>query len=771
MNSSQLEGFYAYPSKPEFVAKLIESALTRTRLNVSGWPQADNWGKMIREPIIEKIAHGRFLVADITKLNLNVTYEIGYAIGCRKRVFLTMCASVTNDEALFRKIGLFDTIGFKTYESSDQLLALLHATTDESPLFTAYPQDKTAPVYVVEKPKRSDVINIVTSRIKKSRLKYRSFNPQEQSRLSATEAIEHVARSFGTVIPLASTYEIDSDVHNIRCAFVAGLSHGLNRRTLILQPEDGPSPIDIRDLVSTYRHPDDIPEAVNQLAFDVYNDVTATTPSLPSSSNALAKVSFGDPMAENEFDELSHYYIQTDEYLRAKRGEINLVVGRKGTGKTALFSQLRNRVREESKNNIVVDLKPEGYQLVRLKEKVIKFLSQGTAAHVITAFWEYVLYMEIAYKVLEKDAQRHMVEHDLYESYIALQKAYYRDSPMATLGDFSERLNTLSELIAASFEKAHGKPLTQIELTTPQVTELIHRDILHELREALKNHLKHKNEVWVLFDNLDKGWNATGPSQEDIIILTCLLDASRKIMRDLRKHLEKAIVVVFLRNDVYQFLVRNQSDFGKESRGQLDWNDVEQLRTIVKRRLSYSLGDKKAALESMLSPLLVPMHRGMNALDYLIEMSLMRPRYLIRLLTLSKGVAINRDHKSIESDDLDHAIKIFSDDLLNDLSNEIRDIYPLADDILLGFLAEKKSYQHDEILAKISSLGPTPESARDILRILIYFGACGVRQESGEVEYIYQMAYNIKKFEAYIDKFPRAEICFHPALHHALGLK
>lgn len=91
----------------------------------------------------------------------------------------------------------------------------------------------------------------------------------------------------------------------------------------------------------------------------------------------------------------------------------------------------------------------------------------------------------------------------------------------------------------------------------------------------------------------------------------------------------------------------------------------------------------------MLSPLLVPMHRGMNALDYLIEMSLMRPRYLIRLLTLSKGVAINRDHKSIESDDLDHAIKIFSDDLLNDLSNEIRDIYPLADDILLGFLAEK----------------------------------------------------------------------------------
>ena len=79
-------------------------------------------------------------------------------------------------------------------------------------------------------------------------------------------------------------------------------------------------------------------------------------------------------MAENEFQTLGKYYVQTDEFNRAIRGEVNLVVGRKGTGKTALFSQVRDKKRG-NKNNIVVDLKPEGYQLVKLKEDVLDYLS------------------------------------------------------------------------------------------------------------------------------------------------------------------------------------------------------------------------------------------------------------------------------------------------------------------------------------------------------------------------------------------------------------
>ncbi len=50
-------------------------------------------------------------------------------------------------------------------------------------------------------------------------------------------------------------------------------------------------------------------------------------------SNFLAELSVGDPIAENEFKTLGKYYLRTDQFGRASRGEVNLVVGRKGAGK------------------------------------------------------------------------------------------------------------------------------------------------------------------------------------------------------------------------------------------------------------------------------------------------------------------------------------------------------------------------------------------------------------------------------------------------------
>ena len=82
--------------------------------------------------------------------------------------------------------------------------------------------------------------------------------------------------------------------------------------------------------------------------------------------NFLSGLSIGDPIAENELQSLGRYYIRTDQFGRASRGEVNLIVGRKGSGKTALFSQLRDE-KGRDKANVIVDLKPEGYQLIRLK--------------------------------------------------------------------------------------------------------------------------------------------------------------------------------------------------------------------------------------------------------------------------------------------------------------------------------------------------------------------------------------------------------------------
>src|SRR3546814_12937673 len=90
--------------------------------------------------------------------------------------------------------------------------------------------------------------------------------------------------------------------------------------------------------------------------------------------------------------DLERYYLETDQFLKSLRGEAHFVVGRKGSGKSAIFLQIRDAERDKNRNkNIVLDLKPDGYKLIKFKERILQFLSEGTYQHTITAFWEYVL--------------------------------------------------------------------------------------------------------------------------------------------------------------------------------------------------------------------------------------------------------------------------------------------------------------------------------------------------------------------------------------------
>ena len=159
-----------------------------------------------------------FIVADITVLNFNVTYEIGYAIGCGKRALLTRNEQFQADPTTAKKIGIFDTLGYLNYTNSESLKDILTEKIDPTPIDIRTILDLKAPVYILETPHRGDAMTRIISRIKKARLQYRSFSPSEDTRMAALEAISHVASAHGVVVPLLPPYMRDSDIHNIRAA-------------------------------------------------------------------------------------------------------------------------------------------------------------------------------------------------------------------------------------------------------------------------------------------------------------------------------------------------------------------------------------------------------------------------------------------------------------------------------------------------------------------------------------------------------------------------
>jgi hypothetical protein len=59
--------------------------------------------------------------------------------------------------------------------------------------------------------------------------------------------------------------------------------------------------------------------------------------------NVLRSIDFGHRVAEDETDVLATYFVETDDWQRLYRGDIDVVYGPKGAGKSALYSLLLSR--------------------------------------------------------------------------------------------------------------------------------------------------------------------------------------------------------------------------------------------------------------------------------------------------------------------------------------------------------------------------------------------------------------------------------------------
>jgi hypothetical protein len=68
----------------------------------------------------------------------------------------------------------------------------------------------------------------------------------------------------------------------------------------------------------------------------------------------LRDLTFGQRVAEEEGDVLKDYFVETDQWRRIFDGEVDVVYGAKGAGKSAIFALLQARRTELAARNIIV---------------------------------------------------------------------------------------------------------------------------------------------------------------------------------------------------------------------------------------------------------------------------------------------------------------------------------------------------------------------------------------------------------------------------------
>lgn len=264
MNASKPSAFVAYTGRDKALSTLIFNGIGKANAvdacprRYEPWEYNDIAGTHLLSPILKGIDSSPFIVADITYLNPNVVYEIGFAIGRKKKVLLIRNSDYEGDRDLSKTVGIFDTIGYSSYRTEDDLRNKLTSHISNQALPFDITVNSKAPVYVMPNNGKSAASTHLIGRVKKARYRYRSFSATEDVRLSATDAIAQVAQSAGVI----SMLDGDNVEQTVRALFIAGLADGMSKPSLLLSPYMAETPLDVRDKAKPYKDPSDIADIV-----------------------------------------------------------------------------------------------------------------------------------------------------------------------------------------------------------------------------------------------------------------------------------------------------------------------------------------------------------------------------------------------------------------------------------------------------------------------------------------------------------------------------
>ena len=167
--------FFAYPNEPSDLAGTIaaaaEAVKTNLEVKVTAWPQLPIFGAVIPDEVRTGIENSDVLICDVTRPNLNVYYEIGYGIGLGKSLAPVMNSSFAGATNDIQKDGLFDVIGYKAYENSETLSAII-TDLPAAVLVDLYgrPLNTSQPVYFLSGYRKTDYVNTIARAIKDSKV-------------------------------------------------------------------------------------------------------------------------------------------------------------------------------------------------------------------------------------------------------------------------------------------------------------------------------------------------------------------------------------------------------------------------------------------------------------------------------------------------------------------------------------------------------------------------------------------------------------------------
>jgi hypothetical protein len=342
-----------------------------------------------------------------------------------------------------------------------------------------------------------------------------------------------------------------------------------------------------------------------------------------------------------------------------------VVVGRRGTGKSALAYRLSEHWKSEKR--FCIQIAPQEEELLGFRAIASMFGDSVTMIRAgVKLLWKYVLVMEMA---------------------DALSKYYKTSSEISNSLLLNTHLKKWQQLNGGAFLKIRRLTfdwLKNLDSPASRIAEISERlqtaTLLNDLRTIMNG--AGKNGV-VLVDRLDEGYE---PDSVGIGLVDGLVYGTSEFREGMG---DEHIALVFLRDNIFRSLQRADNDFSRNVEPRvirLHWDPQELLYLAISRIRAAFDSTKEGEIKTWNAFTENELH-GVTGFKQCLQHTLYRPRDVIALLNGAFFEAKKYDRKTLTQRDITESSQTISKSRLDDLEKEYSSVFPGLSRLLSKFNA------------------------------------------------------------------------------------
>jgi Cdc6-like AAA superfamily ATPase len=666
-------GFFAYSGKPYSVGESIEEAIEL--VNSSGIASLKSWksytvnGKLVViDKVTKAIDEAEYFCADLTGFSDNVIFELGYAIAKNKAIFLILDSSHIESTKRYKEFSSLTTLDYQKYINSSDIRQAFISFVSDSTAQTKLPKKQISgfsnPLMFLKSQVDTPYSRVIASKIAEYKIPCYTDDASENTVQPIEWYLERLNKA--TLIEFSSTERVGYQLQNSKCSLVAGLALGYGLDILMVAEEPYEVPIDYRDLLIKYRTKKRCEQIINEFLsarqerlLEYYSQQNISQ-KIQRQLTEFQQITFGEFLAEDESEDLSDYYVETFAPSTLIKKASNIVIGRKGTGKTATLYYLKNILEKDSRNHVCL-IKPINFEIDALL-KILQVPSEEyEKSYLVESAWKLLIYTEVAKSIYDKITSKPLSALNPAEIQF---KDFIESKPDLFLKDFSERLEQELENIRQANIINGKQKFSDFKI---KLAEIMHGETLAQIRNLLAELFKKDNKILVLIDNLDKSWKKDNKLNLQSEWILGLLSVTGRIVRELLsftiKGQSKNIdfhLTIFLRSDIFKYILGGAREPDKvEYTNLLNLGDQDILFRIIEQRF-IKLSSNELLSDNLWEKYIVKTVEDIPVKDYIYEKLIPRPRDIIYFFKSAHEYAVSRGHSLIEEEDIKSGYENYS---------------------------------------------------------------------------------------------------------------